>query len=43
MLLVFFIIDIMAHTNHAPHWATDTWTWICHHVFLTVLILIFGA
>lgn len=42
MILPFFIVWLLSHTSHAPHWALETWTWICHHVLVTVLILILG-
>lgn len=43
MLVIFCIIWILAHTAHPAHWASLVWTWECHHVFLTILILIFGG
>lgn len=40
MLLPAFIVWILAHTAHAPHWAVETWAWMCHHILVTVLIII---
>lgn len=42
MILLAFVVWLLAHAHPAVHWAADTWSWMCHHVLLTVLILLLG-
>lgn len=41
MIVVAVIVWILAHIHPHVTWAVETWAWMCHHVVLTVLILIF--
>jgi hypothetical protein len=40
MIVPALIIWILARTSSAPAFAVETWAWMCHHVILTIVILL---
>lgn len=43
MIALAFVIWLLAHASGGPAFAVETWAWMCHHVLLTVVILLVTA
>jgi hypothetical protein len=41
MVVLAFVVYLLAHAHPAVHWAAQTWAWMCHHVVVTIIILLF--